>query len=42
MAKTYKAIWVSEKLQRDIKSRAAKKGVSIIEYLADLLKKHNL
>ena len=40
--KTYKALIVPQKLHKEIKLRAVKKGVSIIEYLEDLLKKLNL
>ena len=36
--KTYKAIWLTEEMANDIKVRASKKGITIIEYLASLLK----
>jgi len=36
--KTYKAIWLTKELANKIKTSASKKGITIIEYLASLLK----
>lgn len=36
--KTYKAIWLTEKMANDIKVRASKQGKTIIQYIEELLK----
>lgn len=40
-SKEYKAIFVPQKLHADIKTRASKKGISIIAFLEHLLSKFN-
>ena len=42
MDKKYKALFVPEKLHKEVKLLAVKKGVTIIEFLEELIKKHNL
>lgn len=36
---TYKQIWVPTKLKAEIKARAKKQGLSIMEFLQNLIKK---
>jgi predicted DNA binding CopG/RHH family protein len=37
--KVYKALWVTEKLANDIKSRASKKGLTTIQFLQETFKR---
>ena len=41
-SKKYKALFVPEKLHKEVKLRAVKKGMTIIEYLKELLNKVEL
>ena len=37
--KVYKAIWLTEEMANDIKVQASKKGISIIQFIEELLLK---